>query len=303
MVTVIIPVYNTEQYVRQAVESILSQTLCDLEVIAVDDGSTDHSLEILNELAASDPRLRVISQPNAGQSAARNHALQLARGEYLYFMDSDDLLLPDALQTCMELCEQHSLDFCFFDALSLDEDGQLSAIPNYNHNGYVSTTEVYRGTDLLRHLLKGYKLCTAPWADFVRRDFFMRAVVSFREGIIHEDELFTARLFLSADRVMALCRPFYHYRQRSDSTMGLRFSQRNLNGYYTVAEDLLKDDAQMTDDQRLALDDYLSYTLDAMMWRVHTMPFFPRLHAILHCWLHYWEYIRLRTFFVALLKR
>ena len=97
-VSVIIPVYNTEKYVRQAVVSICRQTLKDLEIIIVNDGSTDGSMTILEELAAQDERIKLFSQENQGQSTARNRGLHHAIGEYIYFMDSDDLLESDTFE-------------------------------------------------------------------------------------------------------------------------------------------------------------------------------------------------------------
>lgn len=91
-VSVVIPVYNTEKYVREAVESIMNQTLRELEIIIINDGSTDNSLQVVEELAAADSRIQVYSQTNQGLSMARNAGITHAHGRYIYFMDSDDLL-------------------------------------------------------------------------------------------------------------------------------------------------------------------------------------------------------------------
>lgn len=97
-VSVIIPVYNTELYVRQTIQSILGQTLHDIEIITVDDGSTDNSLSILSELAEQDHRIKIFAHKNQGVSVARNIGLEQASGEFIYFMDSDDLLEKDTLE-------------------------------------------------------------------------------------------------------------------------------------------------------------------------------------------------------------
>ena len=96
-VSVVIPVYNTEKYVREAVESIMNQTLRELEIIIINDGSTDNSLQVVEELAAADSRIQVYSQTNQGLSMARNAGITHAHGRYIYFMDSDDLLEKDAI--------------------------------------------------------------------------------------------------------------------------------------------------------------------------------------------------------------
>src|SRR5574344_575286 len=105
-VSVIIPVYNTEKYVRQAVESIRRQTLKDIELIIVNDGSTDGSMTILEELAAQDERIKLFSQENQGLSVTRNIGLSHSTGEYVYFMDSDDLLVSDTLLKCYVKCKE-----------------------------------------------------------------------------------------------------------------------------------------------------------------------------------------------------
>ena len=116
-VSVVIPVYNTEKYVRQAVESVMYQSLKELEIIVVDDGSTDKSLSIVEKLGDTDKRIQIYTQANQGQSIARNRGISHAHGEYIYFMDSDDLLEEDALELCYHKCKEEKLDFVFFDAL------------------------------------------------------------------------------------------------------------------------------------------------------------------------------------------
>ena len=99
-VSVIIPVYNTELYVRQTIQSILGQTLYDIEIITVNDGSTDNSLSILSELAKQDNRIKIFTHSNQGLSVSRNVGIEKASGEFIYFMDSDDLLDHDTLEIC-----------------------------------------------------------------------------------------------------------------------------------------------------------------------------------------------------------
>ena len=108
-VSVVIPVYNTEKYVREAVESIMNQTLRELEIIIINDGSTDNSLQVVEELAAADSRIQVYSQTNQGGSVARNAGIARAYGKYIYFMDSDDLL------------EKETIDLCYLSLIHISE--------------------------------------------------------------------------------------------------------------------------------------------------------------------------------------
>ena len=133
LVSVIIPVYNTEEYVYNTIESIRNQTLKNIEIIIINDGSTDNSLEIINGCSKNDERIKVYSQKNAGQSAARNVGIKIAKGKYLYFMDSDDFLEKDALLDCYKISEENELDFVTFDADILIEK-KNSYHPNITYN-------------------------------------------------------------------------------------------------------------------------------------------------------------------------
>ena len=110
-VSVIIPVYNVEPYLKQCMDSVVGQTLKDIEIICVDDGSTDGSLDILREYAAEDNRIQIIEQKNAGAGAARNNGMRHATGKYLSFLDSDDFFEPRMLEKAYDLPEKDQADF------------------------------------------------------------------------------------------------------------------------------------------------------------------------------------------------
>ena len=114
-VSIILPIFNVAPYLEEAFQSIICQTLKEIEIIAVNDGSTDNSEEIINKFKEKDSRIFSFYQYNQGQSVARNLALKYARGKYIYMMDSDDVLSnPKALQICYEYAEKHQADFIFF---------------------------------------------------------------------------------------------------------------------------------------------------------------------------------------------
>ena len=125
-VSVIVPVYNTEKYLRQCLDSVVNQTLQDIEVICIDDGFTDDSKRILDEYAHRDARILVYSKENGGQSSARNKGMDLAQGDYLYFLDSDDYILDTALECLYECAEAEQLDILFFGGDSFFENRELS---------------------------------------------------------------------------------------------------------------------------------------------------------------------------------
>lgn len=121
-VSVIIPVYNTEKYINDSVLAIQNQTLRDIEIIVIDDGSTDSSAWLIGSLAAKDERIKLFTQENHGQSVARNSGLDRATGEFVYFMDSDDLLEPNTLLACYDKCVSQNLQLITFDADVFYED-------------------------------------------------------------------------------------------------------------------------------------------------------------------------------------
>ena len=131
LISVIIPVYNVENYLRECIESVLNQTFRDFEVILVDDGSTDSSGDICDEYVEKDERVTVIHQKNGGLSVARNTGLSEANGKYVYFLDSDDYISENALATLLNIAENDSSDIVFFDAVSFTDTDDFTVHQNY----------------------------------------------------------------------------------------------------------------------------------------------------------------------------
>ena len=126
-VTIVIPVYNTGLYLKRAIESCLIQTLRDIEIIIVNDGSTDNSLEIAKEYESYDDRVKVVSTENRGLSEARNTGLELAKGKYVYFLDSDDWIEAEAIEQCYNHAAKNNLDLVLFDSkVSVEELREFS---------------------------------------------------------------------------------------------------------------------------------------------------------------------------------
>lgn len=236
-VTVVIPVYNTEPYVEQTLRSIMKQTLRQIEILVVDDGSTDGSPDILRRLAAEDARIRLHTQPNRGLSEARNAGLDRARGRYIYFMDSDDLLDGDALELCHDTCERERLDLLFFDAESFGAPTADAPWLDYRRAGCFAD-RTYSGAEVLTRMLDLGRYRASACLSFIRLDLLRSAGLRFYPGMLHEDELFTPQLYLSAARVGRIDRAFFKRRVRAGSIMGAPFSMRNMTGYLTAAREL-----------------------------------------------------------------
>lgn len=266
-VSVILPVYNVAPYLRETFGSLLQQTLRDIEIIAVDDGSTDNSGEIIREFQRQDPRVVFLHQENLGQSAARNLAVSHATGRYVYMMDADDMLSdPYALHTCYEYTERNRADFIFFDGESFTEKGIYRTSWNTRRTHLVEENTRHNGEELLNLMLDTSTHNCVVWLLFIRHDFLERIGLRFHEGIIHEDELYTTILALSSDNVYCLRRSLVHHRIRQASTMSSRFSRRNLDCYLTVADELLR--FRRTP----IIHKFLRYTLSKVFYTGHLIP-------------------------------
>ena len=266
-VSIILPVYNVGPYLEETLQCLTSQSLSDIEIIAVNDGSTDNSEAILKKYQQQDSRVSYFNQPNQGQSAARNHALKHATGEYIYFMDSDDKADFNLLQLCYDYAQQTRADFIFFDGKKLMEDGANPVAWNYQRTHLLEENKRYDGEALLNLMLDTKKHNCVVWLLFIRKAYLDRINLHFYEGIIHEDELYTTILTLSSDNIYCLKRSMVSHRIRSASTMGISYSKRNINCYLTVADELLKFR------QTAIIHKFLRYTLSKVFYTGHLIPF------------------------------
>lgn len=266
-VSVILPVYNVAPYLAEALDSILNQTLREIEVIAVNDGSTDNSQAIIEEYQQRDGRIVAFRQENQGQSAARNLALRHATGEYIYMMDSDDVLSSaDVLQTCYDYAKVNEAEFIFFDREQFTED-HVSFKVGVHSTQYAEENKRYDGESLLNLLLDTTSYNCVVWLLLINHDFLKRTGLQFYPGIIHEDELFTTELMLSSSAVYCLKQTYVKHRVRSMSTVGKNFRRRNMDCYLTVADELLRFS------QRPIIHKFLRYTLSKVFYTGHLIPY------------------------------
>lgn len=218
MISVIVPVYNVEQYLSDCIRSILCQTYKDFELILVDDGSPDRSGEICDRYAEQDARIRVIHQPNGGVSRARNNGIRRARGEIVMFLDSDDFWLDsDVCEWVSIAFRAETLEVLEFGCVKFKELSEPKhVVGNEFHVEYVRVDERTKDlvfSDLIR---RGY-LTACAWNKAIRREFLIEHALFFREGVVAEDIDWNARLMLHAQSVGVSCRPCVAYRKRIGS--------------------------------------------------------------------------------------
>lgn len=243
VVSVIIPVYNVEEYLADCLTSIQNQTLKDIEIICVDDGSTDSSLSILCQAAEADPRICVLVQKNSGLSAARNTGIQAARGKYLYYLDSDDMLEPDALQFLIDTVEDNDLECILFGGKAiydseelLEKHGEYSDYYRYKE----ACTDPMAGADLLVLLKNVKEYRASACMQLAKTELIRNNNIHFYDGIVHEDNLYTLEVLLHSRRCMAIPGQFYLRRIRENSIMTATVSVANFIGYLICYTETLK---------------------------------------------------------------
>ncbi|WP_297712214.1 glycosyltransferase [Clostridium sp.] len=240
-VSIIIPVYNVEKYLVECLESVVNQTLDNIEIICINDGSTDGSLKILEDYNLKYKNIKIINQENSGLSAARNSGIKVAKGKYLYFLDSDDYIELNSMEECFNIAEEYKLDILSFDAtVFYDSDFTTNTFKEKYDRKAILTTDVMKGKDFYNLVNKkgGYK---APvWLNFYRNEFIKENSLYFYEGIIHEDELHTMNSFIKANRIKYIPKKFFNRRLRSNSIMTSKINIKRIEGNYVIAKETYK---------------------------------------------------------------
>lgn len=241
-ISVIIPFFKSEQYLRDAISSILTQDLAEIEVLCVDDGSPDNSVRVVEDLQRSDPRVRLLRQPNQGAGAARNHALREAVGEYILFVDSDDWLRPRSLLKLYTRAAEQDLDVLLFEGSSHYEHPDLEIThPTYRtyYSYKNSYNDVYSGPALFEVMARNWDLKDSAALRLVRRAMLLEHDISFPEGIVREDCYFAFATLTSAKRAAVSDQQAYVRRVRDGSVMTGSQAADHYRGLLTVVNLIL----------------------------------------------------------------
>lgn len=228
--SVVIPVYGVEAYLDRCIRSVQSQNPERMEILMVDDGSPDACPGMCEAYAAEDSRIRVIHQENQGLSGARNTGLRYASGEYVLFVDSDDYLEPGALKHLVPFTK-NSPDIIVGEGVC--EGGSYAM----RHR---AAPDQCSGPAFLKAAIRGNAMPMAAWLYVYRRDFLRQKGLAFRERSTHEDEDFTPRAFLAAERVVNSRVLLYHYVIRAGSITGRKDLRNNARDFYRISMDLEK---------------------------------------------------------------
>lgn len=231
MISVIVPIYNAEQYLSNCVESICRQTYRDLEIILIDDGSTDHSLDICNALAKKDSRIQVIHKQNSGPSESRNMGLDTARGEYISFVDSDDYAHPQMLETLLKALINTDSDIAMCDFQYADkqhDEIQLKADPQ---------VKIYREDEMFELLWSENVKIVVQWNKLYKRKIF--SDLRFPVGKINEDTYIAHRQLNHCNQLVYIDQKLYIYVQHSGSIMAT-MSCKRINDTIEAYEDRIR---------------------------------------------------------------
>lgn len=230
LVSIIVPVYKVEDYVERCVNSILSQTYQNLEVILVDDGSPDSCGAICDRFASHDDRVKVIHQENQGQSAARNHAALEAKGEYIVFVDSDDFISEDHVECLLKMLLKHDADIAIA-SLFYYYEGQPVPVPSGGDQVKEMNAEE---AIIAMNYNRGFG--AMPWSKIYKKELILAH--PYPVGVIYEDLATTYKIFSDAQKLVYCNKRIYYWSQRAGSTMHRQFSERQLNGLKAVKEQI-----------------------------------------------------------------
>ncbi|WP_410319630.1 glycosyltransferase family 2 protein [Methanobrevibacter sp.] len=223
MISVIIPVYNVEEYLYVCLNSVLKQTYQDFEIICIDDASTDSSAEILEYFTQKDSRIRILkNDSNKGPGYSRNKGLKVAQGKYISFLDADDWFSPDTFEILVEKTEQENLDVLLFKNIVYYEESQDFGFERYYDMEFMDKFEniVFNHWDLDKTKL--FVMSNASWGKFYLKSFLDCNNIFFpNENLIHEDNPFFYKVITSADRISIIDKYLYNRRRRNGSIMTL----------------------------------------------------------------------------------
>lgn len=238
--SVIIPVYNTSLYLEECIDSVFSQTQKEIEVIAINDGSTDDSWEVLLRLQKKYPQLIIMAQENRGLGYVRNVGIERARGEYIYFLDSDDYILENTLESCYRCASKNKLNIVLMDALVFEDSAERKTIePNDcdRHEIIKEREEIFSGIYFLEEY---YRKSYNPMSQlmYCSATFLKENNIWFQTGVYFEDHGFFCKAMILADRIMYMPEMFYQYRCRKDSITGSKFDLQKAKDHIEVISEL-----------------------------------------------------------------
>ncbi len=233
LISIIVPVYNVEKYLHKCIDSIIGQTYKNLEILLIDDGSTDRSGIICDDYSAKDSRIKVIHKENGGQASARNLALTIAKGEYIGFVDSDDWIEPDMYEILYNAIIDNNADISMCGRNNISESSGL-AKPFFSYPIGFSLSN----SEAIKRFLLFDGIDSAGWDKLFKRKIAINH--RFPLGLISEDLLYIYKCIKEAEKIYHVGIPLYNYLQRNNSTSRSKYSKKT-NGLYIYPKEIRED--------------------------------------------------------------
>ncbi len=229
-VSVIIPVYNVEPYITECLESVRRQTLKDIEILCVNDASTDGSFEIVKRMAAVDQRIQCFENSrNLGLASTRNYGLEMARGQYIYFLDSDDMIRPEAMAQLYRRAVEDELDAVVFSSRFIFESEELKERFSRDRSGFENEYPgILTGKELFMRWMENWEWMPSQPRYFYDRSFLENNWIRFPDGMLHEDESFAFDVLMTAQRMRVVDEDWFIRRFRSHSIMSSGPTMKNV---------------------------------------------------------------------------
>ena len=255
--SIVIPVYNVEYYIAQCLESILNQSFKDLEIICVNDGSTDNSLSVLQDYKAKDDRIIIIDQKNEGSGVTRNAGLSIAKGEYVYFVDGDDWLEDNALEKAVLKSDELNTDILIFGGLSYYEGKGKNGGYSANKLPKKYLDKVFSAKEIKKDI---FKFPSTAWTKLYKRDFLIKNNIKFQDIKAGQDQLPFFHSMIKAERIALLPENLYCYRKNRKGAVTSVKKKKNFSPIYVFygIEDMLKSENLLDDYKSIFVNKYFS---------------------------------------------
>lgn len=261
-VSIIVPVYNVGRYLRQSLNSLISQTLKEIEIICVNDGSTDDCYEILEEYKAKDSRIKVIHKENKGTGAARNDGLRLAQGECIGFVDPDDWVKPEMFERLYSLIKENNLDIAMCMPDGFDERNQTNTpFPYFVDANFdvIPENRIFNWRDL-----SPFKYPMCVWNKLYTKELFDKNNIDFAQGLDFEDHKVIFGALLTAERMLFVREKLYVYRFNREGSVLTDNNKRLIDHIeiFNIVEEIMKN----TDTLRFLRGDFLEYKIHNLLY-------------------------------------
>lgn len=267
--SVIVPIYRVEKYLRECIDSILEQSYKDIELILVDDGSDDSCPQICDDCAETDSRIKVIHKENGGLSSARNAGMMIAKGKYVWFVDADDWIEDDCVNSIRDKIQKYLPDILMFDADIVNETNQDFHRTNYMRKGKIIPDVLFAGKELFQkyYLKDAYR--SSVCLNIFSQQYLKKHHLTFLENYAHEDEDFTFRAIVLAEKVLYIDKNFYIRRYRDNSLMTSIFHEKQISDFLQIMKNNTKFVAYIEDeDFQNVYDRYLYDRINLLIDRI-----------------------------------